>query len=192
MDFSKLIHATLEKYHPALSRRSRDEVANLCAIRQLNKNDLVVIEGTPNDQEYILLDGVVRSFLLNSKGKEITISFFTSRTVLSPALTRTSNGRSLVNFQVLTDATVAVMDAGMFEKLIEQNLEIREFANTVVRLELMEKVNKEIRLASWTALERLDQFRKDFKSLENTVAHHMVASYLGITNVSLSRLRGQK
>ena len=192
MDFVNAINATLDKYSPSLSNKSRSEIADLCTVKEIKKNDLLLVEGKLNHQEYILLDGIFRSFLLNSKGKEITISFFSAQSVLSPALTRTSNGRSLLNFQALTDARLAEMDAAKFEVLIEDNLEIREFANIVVRVELMDKVNKEIRLASWTALERLEHFRKDYRHFENIVAHHMVASYLGITNVSLSRLRGKK
>jgi hypothetical protein len=70
-----------------------------------------------------------------------------------------------------------------------QDLEIREFGNTVLRNELKKKVEKEIGLASLTAKERLIQFRKDYPFLENLIPHPYIASFLGITNVSLSRLR---
>jgi hypothetical protein len=70
-----------------------------------------------------------------------------------------------------------------------ENLEIRFFANTVLRNELIRKVDKEIGLASLTAKERLLQFRAWYDSMENKVPHPMIASYLGITNISLSRLR---
>jgi CRP-like cAMP-binding protein len=190
--FLDLIQPTLQRYCPTLSSKSRYQITSLCSLRNLNKHDFLTNEGKSNHSEYILVDGILRSFLLDNKGKEITISFFTSESVLSPALTRTNKGKSLLNLQALTDAELLEMDAAAFEKLIEENLEIREFANMVVRIELMGKVHKELRMASWTALERLEQFRIDFKNLENVVAHHMIASYLGITNVSLSRLRGQR
>jgi len=104
-------------------------------------------------------------------------------------VTRTSNSQSLFSLEAITECTLAEIDASKFETLIEVNLEIREFANTILRNELLQKINKEIRLISWTGKERLEQFRRDYKMLENLVPHSMIATYLGITNVSLSRLR---
>jgi hypothetical protein len=77
------------------------------------------------------------------------------------------------------------------QTLMIENLEIREFENSVMRQELVNNVQKEIRMASWTAKERLEQFLKDFSILENRIPHLMIASYLGITNISFSRLPKQ-
>ncbi len=70
-----------------------------------------------------------------------------------------------------------------------ENIEIRTFGNLVLQNELKSKVEKEIGLASLSAKERLIEFRKKYKILENFVPHTDIASYLGITNISLSRLR---
>jgi hypothetical protein len=72
------------------------------------------------------------------------------------------------------------------------NLEVRRFGNMVLLAELQKKVEKEISLASLTASERLQVFRKEYPGFENIVPHAAIATYLGITNVSLSRLRGKK
>ena len=145
----------------------------------------------PDRSEYILLNGIARTFLLNTEGEEITLCFFEENTIIPPHVTRTENGKSLLFCEALTDCTFAKMDAKAFETLMIENLEIREFGNTILRQELLNKVQKEIRMASWTAKQRLEQFRKQFSMLENRIPHPMIASYLGITNVSLSRLRKQ-
>jgi len=130
--------------------------------------------------------------LLNTEGEEITLSFFDADTILPPHVTQTEHGKSLLYCDLLTECIFAKINAKAFETLMINNLEIRDFGNTVLRHELLNKVQKEIRMASWTAKARLEQFRKDFSMLENRVHHPIIASYLGTTNVSLSRLRRQK
>jgi hypothetical protein len=99
------------------------------------------------------------------------------------------NEISNLNFQASTDIRVGIMDASIFLDLMVDHLDIRDFGNMVLKMELQNKVEKEIGHASLTAKERLLRFRDEFPLLENLVPHHSIATYLGITNISLSRLR---
>ena len=185
------LNRAIDKYGNDLTKKSRVAFTALCN-EQTFAGDSTIFKPNQNEHsEYILLNGIVRIFLLNTVGEEITLSFFEENTILPPFVTRTKNGKSLLFGEALTDCTLAKIDAKAFEALMIENLEIREFGNSVMRQELLNKVHKEIRMASWTAKERLLQLRKDFSMLENRIPHPMIASYLGITNVSLSRLRKQ-
>ena len=53
-----------------------------------------------------MLDGVCRSYLINPEGEEITISFFTSKSILSPYTTRTIEEISILYFQALTEVKI--------------------------------------------------------------------------------------
>ena len=86
---------------------------------------------------------------------------------------------------------MATIDATEFEKLMIEDVEIRDFGNSVLRNELMTKVKKEIALASLKGKDRLLLLRKNYPNTENLVSHSDIASYLGITTISLSRLRTQ-
>lgn len=190
MEVSKL-DKTIDGYTPHLSAKSRREFATICEELNSKGGELLFKPNTSEKSEYVLLKGIARTFLVNTEGEEITLSFFEGHTVLPPFVTRTAKGKSLLYCETITDCTFAKIDAKGFESLMIDDLEIREFGNTVLRQELLNKVHKEIRMASWSAKERLEQFRKDFSMLENRIPHPMIASYLGITNVSLSRLRKQ-
>lgn len=190
MEVSKL-DKTIDAYTSHVSQNARQQLAAICIEQQSNKGSFLHRPNETDDSEYILLQGIARTFLLNTEGEEITLSFFENNTVLPPFVTRTANGKSLLHCEAISDCVFVKIGAKAFESLMIANLEIREFGNTVLRQELLHKVNKEIRMASWSARERLDQFRKDFEMLENKIPHPMIASYLGITNVSLSRLRKQ-
>lgn len=183
-----MIKEIIDSIYP-LSTNHFQEIEALVKLEDVEKGKIFIKRNRRNNKEYFLLDGVCRSYLINPEGEEITISFFTDKSVLSPYTTRTKDEISVLNFQALTNIKLATINASQFEKLIVENLEIRNFGNTVLRNELSRKVDKEIGLASLTAKERLIKFREQYPMLENLIPHTDIASYLGITNISLSRLR---
>jgi len=174
-----------------MSETSLVAIVDIVEYIEYQKDELFIREGKRNYHEYFVIEGVCRSFLLNPEGEEITISFFTDNTIISPYTTRTSNGLSNLNFQALTPLKLGVMDAAIFEEFMVENLEIREFGNRVLRNELKDKVEKEIGMASLSAKDRLLIFREQYPLLENLIPHTTISTYLGITNISLSRLRNE-
>lgn len=180
----KLIHSIF-----SMSQKSLNQISEITSFSEIEKGNVFVRLNSLNSKEYFVMNGICRSYLLNPDGEEITISFFSENSILSPYTTRTREGRSSLNFQALTPAKLGIMDARAFEQLMVENLEIREFGNTVLRQELRDKIEKEIGMASLTAKERLIKFREKHQLFENLIPHPVISSYLGITNISLSRLR---
>ncbi|MEZ5059145.1 MAG: Crp/Fnr family transcriptional regulator [Saprospiraceae bacterium] len=172
-----------------LSSRHLQLIFSNLQLIQLEKAITFIKKGKPDSFEYFLLEGVVRSYVINPDGEEITLSLFQGPDVISPHSTRTASNQSLINYQTLTEVHLAAIDAEIFVQLMIDHLPIRDFGNGVLRKELMNKIKREIYLASVPAKERLLQLRNDFAGLENMIPHPIIASYLGITNISLSRLR---
>ncbi|MBS9463564.1 Crp/Fnr family transcriptional regulator [Flagellimonas sp. 389] len=173
----------------SISQKSFCKIDGLLTLETFKKGEIFIQNTKHNEKEYFLLDGVCKSYLVNPDGDEITISLFTENTILSPQSIRTSKNISNLNFKAITDITLASMNAEAFENLRIVNREIRNFGNAVLQNELISKVEKEIGLASLTAKERLIRFRRKHPLLENRIPHTDIASYLGITTISLSRLR---
>jgi len=172
-----------------ISEKSFQEIGSLLKFETFEKGETFIQRNKRNEKEYFILSGVCKSYLINPDGDEITISLFTENSILSPHQTRTPKNISNLYFKALTHLELASINAKEFENLMIENIEIRNFANTVLQNELILKVEKEIGLASLTAKERLIEFRNKYRILENLIPHTDIASYLGITNISLSRLR---
>lgn len=68
---------------------------------------------------------------------------------------------------------------------------IRNWANGVLRDALSEKAEREWCLAALGGAERLTWFRQAFPGYEDIFTHTLIASFLGITPVTLSRLRAR-
>jgi CRP-like cAMP-binding protein len=157
----------------------------------IQKGELIAQVGKRNNLEYFIIEGICKSFLYSPEGDEITLSFFMSNSIISPYTTRSNDGKSIINIRSLTNTEVATINVEKFEQLMIDDLEIRNFGNTVLRNELTEKVQKEIGLASLPGKIRLQNLRAKFPNIENLIPHSDIASYLGITTISLSRLRTQ-
>jgi CRP-like cAMP-binding protein len=176
----------------ALSEKSISELKSIIRKITISKNEIFIKSGMRNQSEYLMLNGYCRSYVMNPEAEEITLAFFKKDEVLTPHLVRTKEGISLLNMQALSEVDLIEFPAAEFLHLMINNLEIREFGNRALLNELMRKTEKEIALATLTAVQRLELFRKEYAILENLIPHPMIASYLGITQVSLSRLRGLK
>ncbi len=176
---------------PEMSLSNRDKIISLCSVVDLKGSSTFIQKNQRCKFEYFVLEGVVRSYLSNQEGDLMSISFFDENKIITPFVVRTQDNRSLLCFENITPCKLAKMSAEDFGKLISENEEIRRFANKVLRLELINKTKKEVQFISNDASQRLAQFRKDFNMLENRIPHNMIATYLGISPVTLSRLRKQ-
>lgn len=188
MDYKKTIAEIINSYFP-ISNKSIIALIEHVEVETILKETTFVKIDSHNYYDYFLLNGICRSYIVNPEGKDITISFFQNKTVLTPNVARTYNNLSILNFEALTDIEIARFKAIELVNLMKEKSELRNFANAVLQKELVLKSNKEIDNASLTAKDKLIRFRKQFKLLENIIPHPKIASYLGITNISLSRLR---
>ena len=172
-----------------LSSQSTDQFVDIIKIISIEKGQSFVKKGSANTQEYLLLDGICRSYVLDPEGEEITLSFYIPKMAISPNLTRTKSNSSILSIQALTESKLATFSSEDLIGLMRSNREIEAWANAVLQAELMKKVEKEIHQNALNAKERLVAFRENYPLLENQIPHAFIASFLGITNVSLSRLR---
>lgn len=185
-----LIYKTVQAVAP-MSKLSLEALMTSISVQEVNKGMSFVRRGQINEYEYFILDGVCHSYASNEENSLVSLAFYTSQTILSPHVTRTENNISNTSVEALSDLLIGKVLASDFLELMIHNIEIREFANQVLRNELTRKTRREVDMVSLTALQRLLKFRVQYPMLENQIAAPTLASYLGITPISLSRLRGQ-
>ncbi|HET6528540.1 MAG TPA: Crp/Fnr family transcriptional regulator [Balneolaceae bacterium] len=164
-------------------------IAGECRIEQVQKKQKLSEIGQANNSEYFLLEGVIHRYTLVEKGEFITTGFYVGPTILTPHFARTSGGRSIFSLQALTEVTVAEISATVLDELINTYNEIRRWEQKIIERKLKLNFVNEIRFRGNSAKERLIHLRDEFPNLENLVPHTCIASYVGITPVSFSRLR---
>ncbi len=185
-----MLARVINKYNE-LSGPSLKLMVENVIIQEINKDDYVTREHKQNTYEYFLLDGILQSTIVNDEGESITTGFYNSGMVLTPHFARTIKGRSIFNLQALTDTLLAEMPVTVLDSLRYSFSDIKQFGLKVVEQELLKTIQHDISFRAMSAKQRLLSFRSNYPSLENLIPHTIIASYLGITPVSFSRLRNE-
>lgn len=166
-----------------------ERLCSAASFKKLEKGDILVHQSCEDNFEYFLLNGKCRNLIRDSRGREVTLGFTNSPGIVPPNIARTRDGISLVEVEVLAKSDIAIIDSNKLMELMVADEEIRDWGNTVMRQELQRMMAREWSLAALSADEKLEWFRSDFPDGEATFSHVHIASYLGITPVTLSRAR---
>jgi len=174
-----------------LSLCEAERLAAAFTSRQLEKTGNLACQGEPDTHEHVLLSGRAVSIVRDASGCEICVGLHRGPEVITPHIARTAQGNSLVDIQVQESAEVASISAANLVEMMVTSESIREWANAVMRDTLMRKVGREWCLAALNAAGRLAWFRENYPGYENLFSHGYIASFLGITPVTLSRARNR-
>lgn len=173
------------------SSSSRELFRESARLLELPRNTDVFVEGKKNLSEYLLVAGVVHRYNVSEKEERVTTGFYLEGSVITPHFARTNRGKSIFSLQTLTEAVLAEIPVAALDHLRNTNAAFRDFGQRVIEKELSQAVRLEVTFRSLSARERLVAMRQQYPNLENLVPHHLIASYLGITHVSFSRLRNE-
>ncbi len=176
----------------AISDSSWEALKPLLSIKSISKGEYIVKENQSYSNEIFLVSGIIRHYYLGTEGEEMNISFYKGEDTVCPLFTRNINGLHSCSIEALTDIIFIEFDAEKFNHLIRTRNDIQQYAYQIVERELKYKIEKEKLHLSQNAQIRLQSFRTQYKGLENEIPHYHIASYLGISPVSLSRLRKLK
>lgn len=174
----------------ALDKESARVFASAWSVEHVEKGRRLATQGETEPMEHIVLDGRATSQISDPEGRAVCVGFHAGPCVVTPNVARTRNGTSLVSIDVITDLLVAQMDSRALTELMLTSEPIREWANGILQQELASKADREWCLAALGGADRLAWFRKEFERHENLFGHYLIASFLGVTPVTLSRLRG--
>jgi CRP-like cAMP-binding protein len=168
-----------------------DLIAQSGEMQVFKKNEMIFPEKRYNAFEYFQLEGVSHRFNVDDEKQELTTGIYQNEVVITPHFARTTNGQSIFALQALVECLYVRVPVGTFDQLREKHSEIRAFGQRVVEREFIRNLNYEVLFRSYTAKDRLLFFRTHYPQLENFIPHGVIASFLGITPVSFSRLRSE-
>ncbi|RDC55241.1 Crp/Fnr family transcriptional regulator [Pedobacter chinensis] len=153
---------------------------------ELKKDEYVVEAGKMFNQVIFVLEGVLRICYYNNKGAEITKYFIDENRLLANPY----KGEPMTEYiQAATDCKYIVFSQPDWEELSETIISWDSITNKIFQKAIVEKLDRRSSLVSEDATTRYLAFLKKFPNLVNRIPLSYIASYLGITQQSLSRIR---
>ena len=137
---------------------------------------------------FLLLSGIIRGFYLDAEGKDVTHMFiFEGATYGSDFLT--TDKPHVCSFEALEEcAAVELNRAALLEEMKTNHGLLMEYVRMLEEA-LKRKILRETSLVSKTATERYLDLMKESPDIDRRISQAHIASYLGISPVSLSRIR---
>lgn len=175
--------------HPAISEK--DLKAILSAHRQITfkKHDIILQEGSISNAYYLIEEGMFRSYLIDYSGNEITTGFFVSDDILIEVASLFLRIHSQETVQALSDGVVWEIDFNAFQNLYHNISGFTEWGRTWMTNQLFEAKNRAVKMHTQNASQRYLELMDDKPEIIKGAPLKYIATYLGITDTSLSRIR---
>ena len=152
------------------------------------KGEVIVQEGEVQTWTYFLVSGVLRGFFLDAKGRDITDCF--AFQCGAPAVSCIKFGEpSFVSIEALTDCELLAIPVFDLMELLRDNPQLLRIYNELLTNALRYHWSMKALIYQYTAMERYQWFLNYYPGLIERVSGKHVASLLGMTSVTLSRLK---
>jgi CRP-like cAMP-binding protein len=135
--------------------------------------------------------GVARIYYFKD-GIDITESFFFENSIIARVESLFTGKPSRKAIQILEDAEITAINANLLFKLYDSFPEIERLFRKIFQAAYVDTINRIEGMQFHTAEERYSALLNEAPNILMRVPLKYVASYLGITQVSLSRIRGHR
>lgn len=166
-----------------------DAMISKCTVRNVEKDEFLLREGEFLKCTFFVEKGLLKQYSIDEKGKEHILYFAAENWFVTDRESIFFNQASKFYIQALENTQVVVIDDGFIQLL---SLKVPGFANFNTRMlhnhirHLQGRINL---LLSADAEDRYLKFVAMYPDILARVPQTMIASYLGITPESLSRVR---
>jgi len=156
--------------------------------RRFLKNEFFLREGKVSDLLY-LAEGLMRAYTFDLKGDEVTTNFFTKGRQVFDHASFFLQTPSEENIQAVTDCVGYSITFEKMNTAFHSIPEFREYGRRMLVKELVSYKKRTLAVINKSAEQRYEDLIKDDKEIFQSAQLKHIASYLGVTNSSLSRIR---
>lgn len=155
----------------------------------VDKGDYLLREGAVSNEYYIVEEGLLRSYAIDYQGDERTVDFFATSDVAIEVLSLFQRVPTVENIVAVTDCTLWRIDFMKFQQLFHTIPNFMEWGRAWMSGNLFYQKQRSISLITQSATDRYLALLKEKPMILQHAPLKYIASYLGVTDTSLSRIR---
>ena len=167
------------------------EFAHLFARQEVAAKTILLREGEVSNKAYFIEKGCMRLWF-NNNGKDVTFQFFFEGEAVSSVESFRTNRPSLYSIESIEPCTVLKISKNNFLNIIDNSPEIKKLVDEITFERLVFYQNLFLSRIKDSPQKRYKELIKSQPKIIQRIPQHYIASYLGITPVSLSRIRNRK
>ncbi|MGB3103877.1 Crp/Fnr family transcriptional regulator [Sphingobacterium siyangense] len=143
------------------------------------------------DRLFFLEKGTVRSFYQKDY-KEINTEFFFENEFFTAFTSYLTQEKTNLHFQCIEQCDLISIPKDLIDKLLREDTKWNILLNNILAKEYIKKCRRESSFLLLDANERYHYFLKQFPNADNRIPLFHIASYLGMSAETLSRIRSKK
>ena len=155
----------------------------------VRKGEVLLTPGQHVPYQYFVYDGCLRTYYINDSGKEFTLQFAVNDWWISDYTAFFNEGLSMFYIDCVKDAVVYKISKISMEQLYKEVPQIESFFRIKMERFFASFQKRILSDLALTAQEKYVKFLQSYPDIEKHIKNYHLASYLGITTESLSRVR---
>lgn len=164
-------------------------IRSLLVEKKIAKREFVLREGEIARYLFFITKGLLRLLRPDDKGNEYILRFAAENNWLSDRESYVTGNPSNAYIDAIEDSEVLVWDKQDFHTLLKEIPALKQFMKELVGKSQIANQNRVFTTISDSAEEKYFRFIEKHPDTFNRVPLHMIASYLGVSRETLSRIR---
>ncbi len=170
-----------------------DQELEICksmfSARKLRKKQYLLQEGDVCKFQGFVTKGILRSFTVDEKGAEYILQFAPEEWWIADLSSYITGQPSVFNIEALEDCELLLLDKNSWDELLKKIPKLEHYFRILIQNNLIATQKRLLQSLMETAETKYLEFIETYPECLQRVPLHMIASYIGVSRETLSRLR---
>lgn len=176
----------------SLSIEMENKLKQIIVEKKVVKGEHILSKNSLKKEHIFVISGCLRSFYTTENGKEHTIQFAIKNWWISDYITLYTDKKSIVSIESVTHSKVLVIENDKMEEIYNEFPQFEAFQRKNFEKRIAALQKRILGLLTQTAAEKYNQYVSNYAAFEKLIPNYQIASFLGITPESLSRVRKER